>query len=199
MDKRSGSRSFPGWDAVYWLGQAGERTFRASIDYGAASSICVLRGEARLPGPARARWAMGSTRPGPVVWTRHAAPVLLSDDLVQVLRREGFSGWDTYPAELLGKEGDAIPGYQGLVITGRCGALDNGRSTQLSKVFPGGTFSVWKGLFFDEASWDGSDFFMPEGDNGWRFVVERVVKAFAEVRVKNVDFTPMSQVERHTL
>jgi hypothetical protein len=34
-------------------------------------------------------------------------------------------------------------------------------SVQVSRIFPGGIFPVWKGLLFEPESWDGSDFFMP--------------------------------------
>jgi hypothetical protein len=55
---------------------------------------------------------------------------------------------------------------------------------------------VWKGLFFDPASWDGSDFFMPAHKVGHLFVVEEVKRAFEKAKISNVKFEPLDQFER---
>jgi hypothetical protein len=51
------------------------------------------------------------------------------------------------------------------------------------------------GLLFDPASWDGSDLFMPAGKNSWKFVVQEVKEAFEKAKVRNIDFTPLDQME----
>ena len=69
-------------------------------------------------------------------------------------------------------------------------------SVQVPKEYPGGIFPVWKGLYFDSASWDGSDIFMPEGRNRWTLVVSEVKRAFDVAHVKNALFTPLPEVEQ---
>jgi hypothetical protein len=56
---------------------------------------------------------------------------------------------------------------------------------------------VWKGLFFDPESWDGSDFFMPAERVGYVFVVEAVKRAFERAKIRNVEFKPLDQFERN--
>lgn len=47
-----------------------------------------------------------------------------SDRVIDLLRDEGFTGWDTFPVEVYLKDGSRLLGYQGLIVTGKCGALD---------------------------------------------------------------------------
>jgi hypothetical protein len=79
---------------------------------------------------------------------------------------------------------------------GRCGDIEWARGVEVPRIRPAGIFPVWKGLFFDPASWDGSDFFMPAEFVGFKFVVEDVKNAFARAKIRNVDFTPLDQFER---
>jgi hypothetical protein len=94
------------------------------------------------------------------------------------------------------KQGQTVPGYGGLAVTGRCGNLDDSMSVQVPRIYPGGIFPVLKGLLFDPASWDGSDFFMPAQRFSFVFVVEAVKKAFERAKIRNVKFTPLDQFER---
>jgi hypothetical protein len=134
--------------------------------------------------------------PEDVVWTGFAAPVIVSNRVISLFLTERFDGWDTYEVALSGKSGEQIAGYCGLVVHGRCGLIDNSLSTKFEKTMPGGVFSSWRGLYFDPETWDGSDMFMPEGGSGWIFVVGAVKDAFEKAKVKNVVFTPLSDVER---
>lgn len=81
------------------------------------------------------------------------AITLISDRVVDILTSHGFTGWTTYPVDLRGKHGESIPGCQGLAVRGRCGALDDSRSTKYDQTFPGGVFPCWRGYFFPESSW----------------------------------------------
>ncbi|MBN1206945.1 MAG: hypothetical protein JXB05_18825 [Myxococcaceae bacterium] len=115
---------------------------------------------------------------------------------MQLLRSHGFTGWSLYEVSVRDKQGQLIPGYSGLAITGRCGDIDWSQSIELPRIRPAGIFPVWKGFFFDPASWDGSDFFMAAGDSGFVLVVEEVKKAFERAKLRNVGFTPLDQFER---
>jgi hypothetical protein len=156
----------------------------------------LIRGEICPARPVPVEWEMGSAKPGEVIWTTHAAPIIIADSVVNLLRTHGFTGWSLYPTAVHDKQGQAAPGYSGLAVTGRCGNLDHSMSVEVPRIFPGGVFPVWKGLLFDPSSWDGSDFFMPAQRFGFVFVVEEVKKAFERAKVRNVKFTPLDQFER---
>ena len=142
---------------------------------------------------------MGGSQAGDIVWTTLALPVLMSERAVGVLREGHFSGWDVVPVELRDKAGGPLPTYYYLCVQGRCGPIENSRSEKIDRIYPGGVFPVWKGLYFDAATWDGSDLFMPAGNVGWIFVVEAVKRAFEKAKMKNVLFTPLDEVERMKL
>jgi hypothetical protein len=142
---------------------------------------------------------MGSSRPGDIVWTTLAVPVLLSERIVGLLREGQFTGWDVVPVELQDKTGGTLPTYYFLRVRGRCGPIDNERSVKFDKIMPGGVFPRWRGLYFDPSTWDGCDVFTSASDIAWVFVVEAVKSAFEKAKVKNVLFTPLDEVERMKL
>ena len=118
----------------------------------------------------------------------------LGTEMVSSLQEAGISGWSTYPVELFGKQGEPLGTYHGLIVHGRCGAVDKSRSVRTTKEFPGGVFPIWRGLYFDEDSWDGSDIFMPSDETGWVFVTTRAKEVFAEC-AKNVCFTALADID----
>jgi hypothetical protein len=189
------SSKFPGFDKLYSIGSKGSsREFIADINFGSEDPIAVTRGEQPVK-TARAQWAMGMTRPGEVVWTRLIGPVLLGPILIESLEQAGTSGLATYPVELMGKNNEKLGTYFGLVVTGRCGAIDPTRCVQTTKDYPAGPFPVLQGLFFEEASWDGSDVFMPEDDTAWIFVTKKV-KDILSKKAKNIRFDALTNVEQ---
>ena len=131
-----------------------------------------------------------------MIWTTYAAPIIVADSVVQLLRSHGFTGWSLYEVSVRDKQGQLIQGYSGLSITGRCGNIAWDQGIELPRIRPAGIFPVWKGLFFDPASWDGSDFFMPAERVGYKLVVEEVKEAFERAKIRNVEFTPLDQFER---
>ncbi|WP_224245758.1 hypothetical protein [Hyalangium gracile] len=158
--------------------------------------FALTRAELRPSQPIPVEWAMGSARPMQVMWTMYAAPLILADSVVQLLRSHGFTGWSLYDVAVRDKQGQPIPGYSGLSITGRCGNIAWERGVEVPRSRPAGIFPVWMGLFFDPESWDGSDFFMPAERGGYVFVVEEVKRALERAKIRNVEFTPLNQFER---
>jgi hypothetical protein len=142
------------------------------------------------------RWAMGAAIPTDVIRTTFAAPIVVHQRVIDILLAAKFSGWSTYPVEVCTKDGEILTDYKGLSITGRCGPIQNERSTKIDRILPGGIFPVWLGLYFDPATWDGSDVFMPAGKTGWIFVSAEVKGAFERAKVKNIVFTPSERIER---
>ena len=197
MDSKSTSKEFPGFNRIFYLGQPGNsRAFRGDLDV-ETDAFGLIRAEVHPAQPLRVDWAMGRAKPvDPVMWTTFAAPIIIADSVVQILRSHGFTGWSLYEVSVRDKQGQPVPGYHGLAVTGRCGNLDHSMSVQVPRIRPAGIFPVWKGLFFDPESWDGSDFFMPAQRYGFVFVVEEVKKAFEREKIRNVDFTALDQFER---
>ncbi|HEY8241357.1 MAG TPA: DUF1629 domain-containing protein, partial [Kiritimatiellia bacterium] len=127
------------------------------------------------------------------------APVVISVRVVDALKAGRFSGWETYPIDLFGKDGSRISGYHGLAVIGRCGLIDNSRSVKIQKIYPGGVFPAWRGLYFDPETWDGSDLFMLANKWGHILVVDAVKRAFEKAKVTNVAFTALEAVGRPDL
>jgi uncharacterized protein DUF1629 len=195
MVSMSASKAFPGFSNIYELGEGSFKTFRGDISMSRDDAWRVLRAEKSPPGPVEVRYAMGRSKPSDLLFTTLATPVLISARVLGILQAEGFTGWQTYPLHVFGKDGAPIPGYHGLAVHGRCGPIDESRSVKLDKIYPGGVFPKWYGLFFDPATWDGSDLFMTAGPHAWVFVVESVKRAFEKAKVTNVKFTALDQLE----
>ncbi len=123
--------------------------------------------------------------------------MVIADSVVQMLRSHGFTGWGLYDLTVHDKQGQPVPGYSGLAVSGRCGNLEQSMSVQVQRICPGGVFPFWKGLLFDPSTWDGSDFFMPAGKTGYVFVVEAVKQAFEKAKIRDVEFEPLDQFERN--
>lgn len=196
MDSKSTTKVFPGFDKIFYLREAGSRkAFRGKMAV-EADTLGLIRAEVHPAQPITVDWAMGSPDPGSVIWTTHATPLIVADSVVQVLRTHGFTGWSLYPVAVSDKQKQPVSAYSGLSVTGRCGNLEHSMSVEVPRIFPTGIFPVWKGLFFEPTSWDGSDFFMPTQRFGFVFVVDAVKKAFERAKIRNVNFTPLDQFER---
>jgi hypothetical protein len=197
MGSKSASKAFPGFDRVFSLGSTGSsRVFRGDLGVETREEVFALtRAELHPAHPITVEWAMGSAKPGDVIWTTYAVPIIVSESVVHLLRSHGFTGWSLYDVSVRDKQGQLIPGYSGLAITGRCGKIDYTRTVVVPRVYPAGIFPIGKGLLFDPESWDGSDLFMPAGNVGHKLMVDEVKKAFEQAKIRNVSFTPLDQYE----
>jgi len=192
-------RQFPGFDFLYKISESGNyQNFRVELDL-LEDAFKLTRGEVAPREPVKATWVMGRKKPADIVWANHVAPIIISDRVRKVITNHGFTGWEFYEISLFGKNGEAISGYSGLVINGRCGRINDSLCKKVSRHFPYKTSTVLKGMYFDPKTWDGSNFFMPEGDNAWRFVTKEVKLVFEREKITNVAFTPLNEVERDLL
>lgn len=117
---------------------------------------------------------------------------------LDLLRENKFTGWSTYPVEVYGRKGEYLPDYYGFAITSDAGKIDKSRSPIITKppYVPGGKPPrVYKGVFFDERKWDGSDFFRLFAS--FIIVTRSVRDAFKRAKISNVRFTPLSEMELH--
>ena len=129
------------------------------------------------------------------LWTQLITPVCISESATRILMENKVSGWSTYPVEVFDQEGKLYPYYFGLAVTGAACEADYSRSAVVSKPPPtprGRSYDVFRGLYFDEDQWDGSDMFWV---GGVRVVVERVKEIFVRYNVRNVRFTPLAERE----
>lgn len=92
-----------------------------------------------------------------------------------------------------------LPEYFGFAVTGRGGESKRDRSEVVTKPppVPGGKpYQVYKGLYFDESQWDGSDIFLVDA----KIVVTKAVRdAFKQSKISNVLFTCLIDVETDVL
>jgi len=129
------------------------------------------------------------------IGTTQALLHLVSDRFVGVL--EGFSGWRAYPVEVYDKDGELVPGYHGLAMTGRCGPIDDDLSPVmvLPPPVPQGKAMPHRiGIRFWPETWDGSDLFMPEG-RGWVLVTQEVRDALTAAKITGIDLDRISEIE----
>jgi hypothetical protein len=131
------------------------------------------------------------------LWSSFPPVVCISTYVVELLRANGVTGWSTYPVEVYGRKGEPLPGYHGFAVTGNECRRDRSRSQILTRqAVPGGEpFKVYKGLYFYEEDWDGSDIFRVSNSGG-TIVTEKVKKIFKQAKIKNVRLTPLPEVER---
>ena len=191
---------FPGFDKLFKIGSPqvrGEFTARLGLDR--KLEFQYLRGEIGVvPTPIAASWAIGGRAPGDIVWTDRSL-LIVSDRVVEVLNDNKLTGWSTYPVTLTNRDDEILNGYCGLAITGRCGEIDNSRCQIVPKQYPAGEFPVYRGIYFDESTWDGSDIFCFSGGGARKCVTERFRAAVEEAGLRDIDFEALSCVDRMQL
>jgi len=156
----------------------------------------LLKGVAAEARPVKFRAPDGRRSWLDLVATDAVVLYVISRRFREALRDAGISGWHTRKVEV---NGDVGREHELLVITGRCGAVDDQLSERASRKNKGGVpYTVWTGLFFDPATWDGSDVFCP-ADSGLIFMTRRAVTAVKEAKLKNVRLDDGNNFERLAL
>lgn len=197
MVSPSASRQFDGFESIFAISNPlAPKEFVAELRLPLDEALALMRAEKVPSHVIVARYAGGKNPPGDVVWTTFPSPLLLNRRVVQVLRDNGFTGFDVSPVELTVKNSDVIREFDFLRVFGRCGAIDDRLSPTVEKVYPAGIFPVLKGMYFDPESWDGSDIFMPTGPTGFVLVTEKVKRALTKAKVRNIQLRGLDQFER---
>lgn len=121
---------------------------------------------------------------------------LFHNRFFDAMRREGVTGFDSLPATITMKDKE-IHDYRCLIVKGRAYNIDYDRGEIIDKgpMVPGGISKiVKKGLYFDESTWDGSDFFLL--DKTLHLIVTEKVKDIVEkMNLTNILFTDTVDVE----
>ncbi len=160
--------------------------------------LTLFHGECHPPEPVVLKTQMGGQATD-ILWSTFPPIMCISEKLRDILIENNFTGWSTYPVKVYGRHGEYLPGYHGLAVKGFAGKYDLGRSQKVINPphIPGGKpVEVYRGFFFDENKWDGSDFFRVKAN--WLVVTEGVRDAFKKAKIINVRFTPLTEVEIST-
>jgi len=141
---------------------------------------------------------VGGNTPKDLVGTGLVDIRLFSNRTIELLRARQYTGWKTYPVELVDRRGERISGYQGFAVVGRCGPIEAERSEIITRIPQANAkkpLQVFRGLLFDPATWDGNDIFQPRG-TAFILVTETVKNAFEKARITNVEFHRITEMER---
>ncbi|MBE7528774.1 MAG: hypothetical protein HS099_03450 [Ardenticatenaceae bacterium] len=136
-------------------------------------------------------------QPMDFLWSAMIPIACISERVVELLSAHQLTGWSTYPAEVYDRKGNLLPDYHGFSITGRVGKRDRSRSQVVDvPLYKGSekTHQVYKGFFFDESSWDGSDFCTVAGTY-YMVVTQAVYNVFKRNKVNNVRLIRLTEVE----
>ena len=157
-------------------------------------ALALARGGAgRLPTTLKLRGQAGK-RLTDILWTAMPPLVCAATRVVDAMAERRLTGWSTYPVEVI-HQGEFLEGYQGLAILGRGGGRDRTKSPIIDKPAPvpgGKPYRAYRGLFFDEDPWDGSDLFFVDG---FIVVTQPAHDYFVRSKVSNIRLTPISEVE----
>ena len=124
--------------------------------------------------------------------TTHLA--LLSERFITALQDLGATGWSSYPVVVADAKVGYLDGYRGLSVHGRCGpVLLSERVASIRRVGPGPPLRLWRGLPFDESTWDGSDIFMSSGPVTAVMVSRRVALEMNKLGLVGVAIAPTSE------
>jgi hypothetical protein len=130
------------------------------------------------------------------LWSGLTPLVCISERVVNLLLDNRFTGWATYPVEVYDRKGVHLPGYYGFAVKSYAGERDYERSEIVTKPPPtpaGKFYDVYKGIYFDESKWDGSEIFRVQ--HAIIIVTSRVQVAFKKAKVNNIRFTPAMESE----
>ena len=154
-------------------------------------------GEAEAIAPLRFTHHLGR-RVYDVVETDWARLFLFSERVTTALQAHQISGWKSYPAEVYNQRGARVPGYSVFAVTGRSGPVNRkkGKLIVRAPLRPTGPpRRWWVGVYFDLASWDSSDVFVPEGS--LRMIgTQKVIDLFEKLQVSNLRWQAVTEVRR---
>jgi hypothetical protein len=163
------------------------------------ASAWKLAAKGRSKNPLKAFRTMGGNKWKDCVWKSLLGPPIISERVVTLLRSQNISGWETFPVALFDVSGEAVPGYVGLAIVGRCpGRIDFDKRESAVLYAPsakGAPMPRFRGLHFKTDGWDHSDLFMDSEGTGWILVTEKVANLFSRSKVSNCTFKNIATVE----
>lgn len=166
-----------------------------SVDWlNTEAAFLLARGRWQPPAPMLLR-AQSGRQVADVLWTTFPPIFCVSSRVVNLLMENSISGWSVYPVEIIGRKNEPLPGYHGFAVIGPECQRDRSRSQVITKLNAvGRSTQVYKGLYFNESQWDGSDFFMVRPFGGI-VVTEKVYRLIKGANVTNTQLTLLAEVE----
>jgi hypothetical protein len=110
---------------------------------------------------------------------------VITERLVQLLKKERITGWKPYPVEVYDQKGQQVSEqFHGFSITGRGGPQDVTRGVESVFTEDDGTKKPMRmsALYFDLNNWDGSDLFIID-DSYWLLATPRAIEVFESAKV----------------
>jgi hypothetical protein len=142
----------------------------------------------------------GGKSPNTFFWNGVLSPFCINQDLKEIFEENNITGVNYIPAIVKNKTGDIInEKYYAVCINGRIDAIDYFRSEIIFEESPSGMIvPKFKGLYFNESSWDGTDFIMERPDKFGHFtariyVSKKVKNLFANNNISFVKFKPFEE------
>jgi hypothetical protein len=182
---------------IYIISEAWTRgALRAELDINDQNDFDLLWAKAPIKDPLSWRPASGRTACD-LIGTTWAILYLISPRFIRVLQDSRSRGWTSFPIRSSRLLGNRLKGYAGLSVMGRCGLVreDQCQKVKRAPIVTGGApFEAHVGLFFDPASWDGSDVFCPL-QYGGILVTDRVKQAIEAANLTNVRFVRASEYQ----
>lgn len=133
-----------------------------------------------------------------VIDTTYSSLYLISDNMRNILTKNGVTGWKTFPIKIYDKKNNEIPDYWGFSITGRCDSEVRYRKDSIieKQLVPNAPFSkYYKGLNIDFTKWDGTDFFIAK-----HYLRPIISQKAREILVKynltNISATNINDIEK---
>ena len=194
----SSTFEFPGFEQLFLANSSGgRREFVAKfLDPDERKLFRELtRGEVDVDRVIHFRHHMGGATPTDVVWVG-GKPMVVSNGCLDALQQSGVTGWKSLPALIRDKKKQVHENYHVLCVTGRCGEIDNDRAVPVDVQFPARVSRQYKGLYFYEGSWDGSDIFCFSGPRKptFMYMTQAAKNVFVEHEFKCIDFKPLSEL-----
>ena len=157
-----------------------------------ARSHLLAHGKLCLGEPLRYDADSGS-RATDVLWSQDPLHFCISGQLVRLLKKNEITGWSTFPVEVYDRKGAVLPDYHGFAVTGGICDQDFDRSVPFDNEMPGGHFTYYRGIYFYESQWNGSDMFWIGA--GIPVCADKVYRLFTKHKIGNIRFTPLPEYE----
>lgn len=120
---------------------------------------------------------------------------LLHKKIIDIFTENRFTGWESYPVNILCKNGDVDGNYHAFIVKGVCGPYDTNRSKVIDYTADNGGFILkekrYQGMYFEPKSWDGTDIFMMK--DTWITIVTSPVKEELERLNVKLNITKLSE------
>jgi hypothetical protein len=122
-----------------------------------------------------------------------------SPRMIEVIKKADATGIQFYPLNIEGPDEiiQSLVNYQGAFITGTSGPIIRTKSKyklRPAQANPNVKIPWEIGRFFNLNTWDGSDFFNPEGTL-YTFVTSRIVELLSAIKPSSVSFITIDEIE----